>query len=163
METEETFDFAIIGGGAAGVLLALRLLRDGAAGQTIALIEPGEPGRGVAYGTDDPAHVLNVGAGNMSADADTPDVVDEGEGVWLMEGGMLLEEVWEALHCPRLPCEEGYHTLAGLVLNQLGQIPHGGEQFTLGSYQFTVVSMDGHRVHQVRVRDAHQSADAQTA
>lgn len=73
METEETFDFAIIGGGAAGVLLALRLLRDGAAGQTIALIEPGEPGRGVAYGTDDPAHLLNVVAGNMSADADTPD------------------------------------------------------------------------------------------
>lgn len=111
------------------------------------------------------ADILAAIAGDLAdtADADTPDVVDEGEGVWLMEGGMLLEEVWEALHCPRLPCEEGYHTLAGLVLNQLGQIPHGGEQFTLGSYQFTVVSMDGHRVHQVRVRDAHQSADAQTA
>lgn len=77
METADIFDIAIIGGGAAGVLLALRLLRDGRSAQRVALIEPGEPGRGVAYGTDDPAHVLNVPAGNMSADADTPgDFVD---------------------------------------------------------------------------------------
>lgn len=104
------------------------------------------------------ADILAAIAGDLAdtADADAPDVVDEGEGVWLMEGGMLLEEVWEALHCERLPCEEGYHTLAGLVLNQLGQIPNGGEQFTLGDYQFTVVSMDGHRVHQVRVRHVDQ-------
>ncbi|MDO5609800.1 MAG: FAD/NAD(P)-binding protein [Pseudomonadota bacterium] len=73
MGNKETFDIAIIGGGAAGVLLALRLLRAGRSGQRIALIEPGQPGRGVAYGTDDPAHVLNVPAGNMSADADNPD------------------------------------------------------------------------------------------
>jgi CBS domain containing-hemolysin-like protein len=45
-----------------------------------------------------------------------------------------------------------YHTLAGLALNQLGQIPSGGEQFTLEGYQFEVVSMDGHRINQIRVR-----------
>lgn len=72
MQDPRDFDFAIIGGGAAGVLLALRLLRDARAGRRIALIEPGVPGQGVAYGTDDPAHILNVPAGNMGAESDAP-------------------------------------------------------------------------------------------
>ena len=71
------FDVAIVGGGAAGVLLALRLLHDARAGQRIALIEPDVPGRGAAYATEDPAHLLNVPAGNMGADAGAPgDFVD---------------------------------------------------------------------------------------
>jgi CBS domain containing-hemolysin-like protein len=39
-----------------------------------------------------------------------------------------------------------------LVLDQLGQIPGGGETFALEGYQFEVVSMDGHRISRVRVR-----------
>lgn len=68
----DRFDFAIIGGGAAGALVALQLLRAASAGTRIALIEPGTPGRGVAYGSGDPAHVLNVPASGMSAYGDAP-------------------------------------------------------------------------------------------
>lgn len=70
----------------------------------------------------------------------------------LLDGSLLLDEVREVLNCETLPREEMYHTLAGLALNQLGQIPSGGEQFTLEGYQFEVVSMDGHRINQIRVR-----------
>ncbi|RMH87931.1 pyridine nucleotide-disulfide oxidoreductase [Lysobacter pythonis] len=73
MDTFHDFDFAIIGGGATGVLLALALLPRAAAGQRVALIEPGTPGQGVAYATGDAAHLLNVPAGNMSAFAARPD------------------------------------------------------------------------------------------
>jgi uncharacterized NAD(P)/FAD-binding protein YdhS len=67
----------IIGGGAAGVLTAVHLLNH--AGRRglpleIQLVDPAEQlGRGVAYATPDPRHLLNVPAGRMSADADDPD------------------------------------------------------------------------------------------
>jgi len=71
----EVTRIAIVGGGATGTLAALHLARafpDGAA--EIFLIEPGEAiGRGVAYSTDDPRHLLNVRVANMSAFADQPD------------------------------------------------------------------------------------------
>jgi CBS domain containing-hemolysin-like protein len=70
----------------------------------------------------------------------------------LLNGSLLLEEVREVLQCHTLPRGKRYHTLAGLVLDQLGQIPGGGEKFALEGYQFEVVSMDGHRISRVRVR-----------
>jgi CBS domain containing-hemolysin-like protein len=93
-------------------------------------------------------------AGDLAdtADHETPDVICEGERVWLLNGSLLLEEVREVLQCHTLPRGKRHHTLAGLVLDQLGQIPGGGEKFALEGYQFEVVSMDGHRISRVRVR-----------
>jgi uncharacterized NAD(P)/FAD-binding protein YdhS len=63
---------AVIGGGLSGALQALHLLREGAG--RVALIERARtPGRGVAYGTDRPEHLLNVPARRMSAFPDDPD------------------------------------------------------------------------------------------
>jgi uncharacterized NAD(P)/FAD-binding protein YdhS len=63
---------AVIGGGLSGALQALHLLREGVRG--VALIERARtPGRGVAYGTDRPEHLLNVPARRMSAFPDDPD------------------------------------------------------------------------------------------
>jgi len=63
---------AIVGGGASATLLALHLARAGVG--PIRLIERGpEPGRGIAYGTVQPEHLLNVPARRMSAFADDPE------------------------------------------------------------------------------------------
>jgi uncharacterized NAD(P)/FAD-binding protein YdhS len=60
------FDVAIIGGGFAGTMTAVHLLRSGVT--NLALIERKPPrGRGVAYGTRSEHHLLNVPAGEMSA------------------------------------------------------------------------------------------------
>jgi uncharacterized NAD(P)/FAD-binding protein YdhS len=62
---------AIVGGGASGTLLAVQLLRLSADSRTplrIWLIdEHGRHGRGQAYATQDPGHLLNAVAGRMSA------------------------------------------------------------------------------------------------
>src|SRR6266481_5218242 len=64
----------IIGGGASGVLLAYQLLHDRASGFRVTLIERRpEIGRGPAYHTNNPEHVLNVRAANMSALPDDPE------------------------------------------------------------------------------------------
>jgi uncharacterized NAD(P)/FAD-binding protein YdhS len=65
---------AIIGGGASGVLMAAHLLRDRNSNVEVTIVEKRKSlGRGLAYSTDLPDHVLNVRASNMSAFADTPD------------------------------------------------------------------------------------------
>lgn len=57
----------IVGGGAAGTLVAINLLRSYQK-MEVTIAEPNELlGRGLAYGTSDPAHLLNVPAGRMSA------------------------------------------------------------------------------------------------
>jgi uncharacterized NAD(P)/FAD-binding protein YdhS len=64
----------IIGGGASGVLFAYHLLRLGRAAFRVTLIEQRpEIGRGLAYHTGNPDHLLNVRAANMSARPEEPD------------------------------------------------------------------------------------------
>lgn len=64
---------AIVGGGAAGALTALSLLKTASPPVRVVIIEPrNELGRGVAYSTTDLAHVLNVRAHSLSALADEP-------------------------------------------------------------------------------------------
>lgn len=65
---------AIVGGGAAGVLSALHLQRAAPEPVRVVVIEPrAELGRGVAYGTTDLGHLLNVRAARLSALPDEPD------------------------------------------------------------------------------------------
>ena len=63
---------AVVGGGASGALQALHLLKAGAS--RVSLIERSRvPGRGVAYSTGRPEHLLNVPARRMSAYPADPD------------------------------------------------------------------------------------------
>ena len=64
----------IIGGGASGVLLAYQLLQKQGSDFCVTLVERRpEIGRGLAYHTGNPDHLLNVRAANMSALPDDPD------------------------------------------------------------------------------------------
>jgi len=79
-----TRHIAIIGGGFSGTLLALHLLNQGDETLQVSLIERDRSfGRGLAYATANPNHLLNVPAGRMSAFADQPSHFLQ----WLQEHG----------------------------------------------------------------------------
>jgi uncharacterized NAD(P)/FAD-binding protein YdhS len=82
-----TFRIAIVGGGATGALAAVHLARAFSDRKAdIVIVEPTERiGRGLAYATDDPRHLLNVRVSNMSAFADQPDHLLE----WLQREGPM--------------------------------------------------------------------------
>jgi len=62
---------AIVGVGASGALMAAHLMRSRRADLDVTLVETrAQIGRGLAYATENPSHLLNVRAGNMSAFAD---------------------------------------------------------------------------------------------
>ena len=79
-----TFDVAIIGAGFTGTALAVHLLRVMPRGSRILMLgSPKATARGLAYGTDNPDHLLNVRAGRMSLLAD--DMLHFTR--WLVESG----------------------------------------------------------------------------
>ena len=65
---------AVIGAGFSGVMTAIHLLWRCNPGERVYLVERGDRvGPGLAYGTHNPRHLVNVRAENMSAFADEPD------------------------------------------------------------------------------------------
>jgi len=71
MRSDRAFPVAIIGGGFSGTILAAQLARRGT--RSVLIDGSGRMGRGVAYSTVEPAHLLNVRAEGMSAWAGDPD------------------------------------------------------------------------------------------
>lgn len=63
----------IVGGGASGFTLCLQLLRKATSPVQLVLFERREENGGLAYGTSDPRHLLNVPASRMSLLPEEPD------------------------------------------------------------------------------------------
>jgi len=67
-------DVAVIGGGLSGSLLSVLLQRALPSGRSILLLEDGDrPGRGLAYATTDPGHLLNAPAATMGVLPERPE------------------------------------------------------------------------------------------
>ncbi len=71
MRSDGRVPVAIVGGGYSGTIIAAQLARRGIG--SVLIDGSGRMGRGVAYSTAEPAHLLNVCADGMSAWADDPD------------------------------------------------------------------------------------------
>jgi putative hemolysin len=78
-------------------------------------------------------------------------IVRREDGSWLLDGGLALDEMKELLRLREIPGEGEFHTLAGLVLLQLGHLPAVGEHFSLNGYRFEVIDMDGRRIDKILV------------
>lgn len=90
---------AVIGGGASGALSAIQLLRRMAVGDRVTLIERNaDVGLGVAYGTTDTSHLLNVRAINLSL---FPDDVGHFSR-WLVAKGLAAPHKVDDAYFPRM-------------------------------------------------------------
>lgn len=68
----------------------------------------------------------------------------------VLDGAESIRDL-ENHHKLGLPRDQGFETLAGFLLNQLGRIPTGGEIVDFGGHTFTVLSMQGKRISKVKV------------
>jgi putative hemolysin len=75
------------------------------------------------------------------------------DGTWIMDGLLEIERVAETLPELVLGPEAGrdYQTLAGFVVQQVGQVPKEGDTFEAQGYRFEVLDMDRFRVDKVVV------------
>jgi CBS domain containing-hemolysin-like protein len=82
-------------------------------------------------------------------DDETPDVMEEREGVYLVQGYVNLDELSETLE---YPFEfEDVDTVAGMMLSIKGNFPEQGESVRYGPWKITAVEVVEHRILQARI------------
>jgi CBS domain containing-hemolysin-like protein len=89
-------------------------------------------------------------------DVESETVTDEGNGTFVFSGKVSVDEVRE-----RLGVEierEGFETVGGFLLSQLGRMPYVGETFEIGELAFEVVEVERRRISKVRVRHRPEPA-----
>jgi putative hemolysin len=94
-----------------------------------------------------------VGDMPVTPQSEEPAAVKRPDGSWLLDGRMALDEFKDLVGALGLP-EGDFHTLAGLVVTQLGHIPRVAETFHCCGLDFEVVDMDGNRVDRIVVKRA---------
>jgi putative hemolysin len=96
------------------------------------------------------ADILEAIVGDFRTDEGPPkpEAVRRDDGSWLISGSMPVDEMAERLSIS-VPEDRTYHTAAGFVMNQLGQLPSVGESFDIGGWRFEVVDVDGRRVDKI--------------
>jgi CBS domain containing-hemolysin-like protein len=101
--------------------------------------------QGIVTQTD----LLEAMAGDIPAvEGEEPDVVERDDGSLLIDGMMQAQDAFERLGL-KAPPAEGFRTIAGFVLQQLGHLPEIGEHFDYEGWRFEVVDLDGRRIDKV--------------
>jgi putative hemolysin len=74
------------------------------------------------------------------------------DGTWLIDGMTPVDEFEQLVGVRGLNNEEGYSTVAGLVMHLLRTVPNEGDKAERPPLTFEVLDMDGRRVDKVLVR-----------
>ncbi|MFW6732596.1 MAG: hemolysin family protein [Synechococcus sp.] len=87
----------------------------------------------------------------LEDDGGPPDLQSIGDATWLVAADLEIFELNRQLGL-KLPEAENHHTLAGFLLERLQHIPAPGESLHWNGLQFEVVTMDGPRIEEVKLR-----------
>lgn len=98
-----------------------------------------------------PLNLLEAITGELSADADEPKMVQREDGSFLVAGWMPVDEFADRLDLT-LAADRDYETVAGLVIDIMGQLPTVGSVLLLGAWRIEVVDLDGRRVDKLLVQ-----------
>jgi putative hemolysin len=81
------------------------------------------------------------------------------DGSWLVDGGLSIHEVEEMIGIHGITDKtDGFTTLAGFALFQLGHVPKAGEGFYWREWRFEVIDMDGARIDKLLISKAKQES-----
>lgn len=95
----------------------------------------------------------------LAADEGLSPPVKREDGSWLVDGMTPVDEFEQLVGVRGLDGDEGYSTVAGLVMHLLRALPKEGDKIGHGLLQFEVIDMDGRRIDKVLVRKAEPIDD----
>jgi putative hemolysin len=77
--------------------------------------------------------------------------VQRDDGSWLLDGNIPIPELKDLLSLKTVPEEEKqhYHTLAGMLLLEMGRVPQTGEYIAWEGWKLEVIDMDAKRIDKV--------------
>lgn len=105
---------------------------------------------GVVTATD----LLEMIAGDFNESHDEADqsIRQREDGTWAVDGQTDLQELGDALG-EDFGEQDGYYTVAGLVLHHLSRVPSEGDILQLGRFEVEVIDMDDRRIDKLIFRD----------
>lgn len=131
----------------AGVLKAMAILKQTRGPLALVADEYGS-----IEGLLTPIDILEAIAGEFPDEDEQPSVVEEKPGVWVMDGITSIYYLEQLLETDGLADEDDdYTSLAGLLLERFGAVPHTGQALEYGGFRFEVLEMDGLRIAKVLV------------
>lgn len=100
-------------------------------------------------------NVVKAAVGRLPEDVDPenlPKIVHQGGGVWIVDGTLPLEELFEITGPFEVPeSRNRFYTLAGLIINELGRIPQVRDWVEISGHKFEIVEMSNYRIARVRI------------
>lgn len=90
-------------------------------------------------------------------DAEDSLVVSTGEGSWIVDGRLPVEDAIE-MGLPVVESDQ-YETIAGWLMSVLDAVPHIGDEFTFDGFRFKVQSMRRRRIQKLRVEKMKEAAE----
>ena len=111
---------------------------------------------GVVTATD----LLEMIAGDFDEGHDDAEVNvrQREDGTWLVDGQTDLDELSDTLG-EDFGEQEGFHTVAGLVLHRLSRVPGEGEILQLGRFEVEVIDMDDRRIDKLLFKQVIKRED----
>jgi putative hemolysin len=100
-----------------------------------------------------PMNILEAITGEFADDAGEGEakIVTRDDGSMLVAGWMPVDEFADAMGIT-LPADRDYATVAGLVIDLMGQLPPVGAVVRLGAWRIEVVDLDGRRIDKLLVQ-----------
>ena len=71
-----------------------------------------------------------------------------------VDGGLEYTNLAQEIALPPLPEDADYHTVAGLMMEELQTIPNEGDFVDFYGYRFEVLSKENRRIERVRITRA---------
>ncbi len=90
-------------------------------------------------------------------DAEDSLVVSTGEGSWVVDGRLPVEDAIE-MGLPVVESDQ-YETIAGWLMSVLDAVPHIGDEFAFDGFRFKVQSMRRRRIQKLRVEKTKEAAE----
>ena len=83
-------------------------------------------------------------------DREEYEIIKVEDGSIITDGAIKIYDLEENLDT-EFPDEREYDTLAGYILDSLGDIPNKGDKVAFKNYQFIVISLDSNRIDKVKI------------
>jgi putative hemolysin len=93
-------------------------------------------------------------------DVESETVTDEGNGTFVFSGKVSVDEVRDRLNVDIE--REGFETVGGYLLSQLGRMPYVGETIDVAGLSFEVLEVERRRITKVRARRREPVAEVET-
>ena len=83
-------------------------------------------------------------------DKEEYEIIKNQDGTVIVDGSINIYDIEEYFEI-EFPDDRDYDTLAGFILDDIGDIPAEGEKVKLDNYLFTVIKVDSNRIDKIKV------------